>query len=704
MFEESTDPGTHDGAVGASGDGPARGGSPDARWAAGLNERQFEAAADRTGHLRIIAGAGTGKTGTLAARVASLIDSGVDPDRILLLTFTRRAAAEMLDRVGAMTDRRWAGAVWGGTFHSVANRLLRVNAEPIGLSPSFTVLDGSDVVDLMGLVRAEETDLVKGRRFPRAETLTGMHSRMVNSQEKLAEVVTSHYPWCSEHVDRIRGVLRRYQARKRATGVLDFDDLLLHWRALCVAPDAGAGLRHRFDHVLVDEYQDTNALQADIVRALAEGATVTVVGDDAQAIYGFRSADADNLHRFADVVGGCHSVVLEQNYRSTTNVLGVANGLLAQSERHVDKELWSTLGCGPRPVLVTCATEAAQSGWVADRVLAMREEGVPLGEQAILVRAARHSEHLELELTRRRIPFVKFGGLKFLEAAHVKDLMALLRVLDNPADELAWSRVLRSLPGVGPATVARVMAEIEVDGAGDALERFLAGAGVLPSAATDAGAVLRAGWGECRRRQRLGDLDPAADIDCMREFCAAVFPHSYDNAVPRLADLDQLAATAGGYSERSRFLAELVLDPPERTGDLATEPHLDDEYLTISTVHSAKGGEWRSVTVLHAADGNIPSDMSLSEPDGIEEERRLLYVAVTRAREHLAITYPLRYHVHRNRMDDRHHLAQLSRFLQPLRDRFDDEVTVVGEQLDVSMIDSVDLADEVDLVIEGLLE
>lgn len=690
-------------ALGGNG-GPAGVESHGPRWASGLNERQLEAAAHRDGHLRIVAGAGTGKTGTLAARVASLIDSGVDPDRILLLTFTRRAAAEMLDRVGTMTDRRWAGAVWGGTFHSVANRLLRANAEVIGFSPSFTVLDGGDVVDLMGLVRAEDPELLKGRRFPRAETLAGMHSRMVNSQQKLAEVIASQYPWCAEHVDPIRGVLRRYQSRKRDTAVLDFDDLLLHWRALCVAPEAGAGLRRRFDHVLVDEYQDTNALQADIVGALAEGAMVTVVGDDAQAIYGFRAADADNLRRFTEVVGRCRSVVLEQNYRSTSAVLAVANEILAQSDRHVDKALWSELGEGCRPVLVTCANEAAQSSWVADRVLSMREEGVPLGDQAILVRAARHSEHLELELARRGIPFVKFGGLKFLEAAHVKDLMALLRVLDNPADELAWSRVLRTLPGVGPATITRVMTEIEVGGKGDALQRFVDGAGVLPRAATDAGALLRTGWSECRHRQRAGDLAPAADIDCLRGFCAAVFPQCYDNAISRLADLDQLAATAGGYADRSRFLAELVLDPPERTGDLASEPHLDDEYLTISTVHSAKGGEWRSVTLLHAADGNIPSDMSLSDPEGIEEERRLLYVAVTRAREHLTITYPLRYHIHRYRNDDRHHLAQLSRFLQPLRERFEEEATVVGEPVDVALTDRIDLVDEVDVMVEGLLE
>lgn len=677
-----------------------------APWLESLNPAQSDAVRHAEGHLLIVAGAGTGKTKTLAARVASLVDTGADPDRILLLTFTRRAAQEMLDRVASMTDRRWASQIWGGTFHAVANRLLRANAEAVGLSPSFTVLDPGDANDLIGLVRADLHELTKVRRFPRADTIAAMHSRMVNSQEKLSSVIDDHFPWCVEHLDVVKGVLREYVARKRAEGVLDFDDLLLHWRALAVAPGVGDAVRRRFDHVLVDEYQDTNALQADIVRGFAEHASITVVGDDAQAIYGFRAATVDNLRQYPDMVGGATTVTLEQNYRSTNPVLDVANEVLAQSDRHLDKRLWSARRGGPRPRLVTCADEAAQSTWIAQRILELREEGIPLTDQAVLFRAGHHSDHLELELARRDIPFVKFGGLKFLEAAHVKDLMALLRVLDNPGDQLAWSRVLRSLPGVGPATVKRVFGELSI-GEGDpsvSLRRFLDGEVALPSAAHEHAELLRSAWSECRDIAASNEGGPAVEIDRLRVFCEAVFALQYSDAGARLADLDQLAVTATGYAERSRFLTELVLDPPERTGDHAIEPHLDDEYVTLSTVHSAKGGEWRAVTVIHAADGNLPSDMALGDEDGLEEERRLLYVALTRAKEHLAVTYPLRYHIHRYGSDDRHHFAQLSRFLEPVRSLFDEHTTDPGATTDDAFLERIDLTDEVDLLVDGLLD
>ena len=679
----------------------------EAPWLASLNPAQADAVRYDAGHLLIVAGAGTGKTKTLAARVASLIETGADPDRILLLTFTRRAAQEMLDRVAALTDRRWASQIWGGTFHAVANRILRANAETIGLSPSFTVLDPGDANDLIGLVRSDLHELTKVRRFPRADTIAAMHSRMVNSQQKLATVVEEHFPWCVEHVDVLKVVLREYVARKRAEGVLDLDDLLLHWRALCASSGAGAAVRSRFDHVLVDEYQDTNTLQADIVRSFREHAQITVVGDDAQAIYGFRAATVDNLRNFPELVGGASIVTLEQNYRSTNPVLAVANALLAQSDRHLGKRLWSERDGGSRPRLVTCADEAAQSTWIAERILELREEGVGLTDQAVLFRAGHHSDHLELELARRDIPFVKYGGLKFLEAAHVKDLMALLRVLDNPGDQLAWSRVLRSLPGVGPATVRRVFDELGIgDGDPDvALRRFLDAEVRLPAAAHDDAELLRGAWTDCREITASGSGGPALEIDRLRGFCESVFSLQYSDAAARLADLDQLAVTAAGYTERSRFLTELVLDPPERTGDHAIEPHLDDEYVTLSTVHSAKGGEWRAVTVIHAADGNLPSDMALGDDDGLEEERRLLYVALTRAKEHLAVTYPLRYHIHRYGSDDRHHFAQLSRFLEPVRELFDESTTDPGNAGgDSIFLETIDLTDEVDILVDGLLD
>ncbi|MFQ5426588.1 MAG: 3'-5' exonuclease, partial [Gaiellales bacterium] len=359
-------------------------------------------------------------------------------------------------------------------------------------------------------------------------------------------------------------------------------------------------------------------------------------------------------------------------YRSTPPVLDVANGMLMLAPGAYEKTLWSERRGRARPRLVTCYDEAAQSRWVVDRVLELREQGIDLRDQAVLFRAAHHSDHLELELARRDVPFVKYGGLRFLEAAHVKDLVALLRVLDNPDDELAWTRVIRSLEGVGPAGARRLLVELAVGCGGPArpLERFLAGDGRLPPVAEDDAALLRESWSACRGHE--AEPPVAVQVDALRRFCAAVFPRRYDNPDARLADLEALAATSAEHASRGQLLTELVVDPPERTADLAGPPRLDDDYLILSTIHSAKGGEWRAVTVIHAADGNIPSDMALGQPGGVDEELRLLYVAVTRAMDHLAVTYPARFHVNRRRRDDRHLLAQPSRFVEPVRERFEE--------------------------------
>ncbi len=652
-------------------------------WLDRLNSQQRDAVFDSSGALLIVAGAGTGKTGTLAARVARLIEDDVDPDRILLLTFTRRAAAEMVDRVATMTSRRAASRVWGGTFHAVANRLLRQHSDAIGLSPSFTVLDPSDVTETFSIVRSELDVARHTRRFPRADTLASIYSRVVNSQAKLADVLTDHFPWVAEHHDSISEVAKAYSARKRRQSVLDYDDMLLFWRAL-VNSEAGVVMQRRFDHVLVDEYQDTNPIQADIVRGLcAGGATPTVVGDDAQAIYGFRAATVENLWSFTDQFDDSRMVTLTQNYRSTPDVLRVANGVLAQSQFLVRKELSTEIASGPVPRLVTCDDEAAQSGWVCDEILSLRETGLDFRDQAVLFRSGHHSAHLELELARRDIPFVKYGGLKFLEAAHVKDLLSLLRVLDNPGDELAWNRVLRMLDGVGPATATRLLSELDIAGDPDAaFARFVSGDVRMPPRAAADAEILRSAWIDCARtdstdaaesspdRTSTQSVTPAEQVDRLRAVCVATFPRRYDDATARLGDLEQLAVLAGGYATRSRFLTEVVLDPPERTGDLAGPPHLDDEFLTLSTVHSAKGLEWSAVHLLHAADGNLPSDMALGDAEGLDEELRLAYVAVTRAKTHLNVLFPMRFHIHRYGQDDRHLYAQLSRFFEPIRDRF----------------------------------
>ena len=655
-----------------------------------LNPEQ-RAAVDHVGSpLLIVAGAGTGKTKTLAARVCRIIDDGADPSRILLLTFTRRAASEMLARVAAVSTDRAASRVWGGTFHSTANRLLRNFGQSAGLAPGFTVLDQSDATDLMGIVRTDEGFAERGRRFPRKETVAGIYSRMVSSQAKLGEVLERDYPWCADHADDLRTIFTAYTARKRSHQVLDYDDLLLFWRGLTVSP-VGDALRDLFDHILIDEYQDTNPIQADIVHGMCRPDTdLCAVGDDAQAIYGFRAATVANMWHFADRFPGATQVTLEQNYRSTMPILAVANAVLAQSDQHYAKELWSSRPHGLTPVLRTHHDEGAQSAAVATAVLDARERGIDLRQQAVLFRAGHHADGLELELTRRDIPFVKYGGLKYLESAHVKDLLALLRILDNPADQLAWHRVLASMEGVGPATIRRLADEIGVEREDDdALARFLDGAGRVPSAAETQAAELRAALAACRT-----DLTPAEQVDRLKGFCALVFPNRYDDAVARVADIDQLAATAAAYHSRSRFLTELTLDPPGKTSDQAGPPHLDDDWLTLSTIHSAKGLEWRSVQLLHAADGNLPSEMALGDEHGLAEELRLMYVALTRAKDELTVNFPLRFHVNRHATDDRHVYAQLSRFIDPVRELFD-EVTAAP---------AVDLRNEVDLATVGVAD
>ena len=645
-------------------------------WLDDLNPEQRRAVLHDGGHLLVVAGAGSGKTRTLACRVARLLAGGTPPERILLLTFSRRAAREMLTRAGWMAERAdgaggpgGARRVWGGTFHAVANRLLLQHGAAVGLRPGFTVLDQADGADLLGLVRAGLGLGEKGRRFPRKDTLAAIYSRVVNTQEPLAAVVERAFPWCRDDLDGIRAVFTGYVERKRARNVVDYDDLLLYWRALAGSPTVGPLLRTGFDHVLVDEFQDTNAVQADIVAAMAgPGVQVAAVGDDAQAIYGFRSGSARHMLEFPDRFPGAQVVTLERNYRSTPAILAAANAVMAAAPTGYAKQLRSTRPAGARPALATCADESAQSAFVCESVLEHRERGVDLKDQAVLFRTGHHSDGLELELARRNIPFVKYGGLKYLETAHVKDLLCLLRVLDNPCDELAWQRVLGLVDGVGPATTRRLVAELGVE-EGTALARLLgADHPPFPAAAADDVASLRAALADC-----AGDaVPPAAQVERLALACGPLFARRYPGtASTRLADLDQLRSLATEHRSRGRFLAELTLDPPSRSGDLAGPPHLDDDYLVLSTIHSAKGGEWQVVHLVHASDGNLPSDMALGSADELEEERRLLYVALTRARDTLVVTYPVRYYVRRGGLDDAHVHGRRSRFLEPAAAAFD---------------------------------
>jgi DNA helicase-2/ATP-dependent DNA helicase PcrA len=671
-------------------------------WLDDLNEAQCRAVLHTDGPLLVIAGAGSGKTRTLASRVARLIDDGADPDRILLLTFTRRAAADMLRRAAGLIADRSAGRVWGGTFHGTANRLLRRYGAAVGLDDGFTVIDQSDSESLFGMLRSE-LGLGEGKnRFPRKSTIAAVYSRTVNAQTPLARTLEERFPWCSEHRDELRDVFRAYTTRKREHNVVDYDDLLLYWRALLDSPAADA-VCGQFDHVLVDEYQDTNRIQADILMALcgSDGA-LTVVGDDAQAIYSFRGASVENILRFPDEYPGATVVRLEQNYRSTPQILNAANAVIGASKEQFTKNLWTERSEGSVPHLVTCLDEAAQAEYVCDAVLELREQGLDLRDQAVLFRTGHHSDGLELELSRRGIPFVKFGGLRFLEAAHVKDLLAMLRIVDNPRDQLAWHRVLLMVPGIGPATAGKIMAHCETAAAADDADRlsaFITGEFALGPESRRSVVELQRALSDCRGG--TNEPPPATQIDRLLGFCTIVFEHAYDDAGTRLADLEHLASLAADYPTRSRFLTELMLDPPESTSDLAGPPHLDDDYLILSTIHSAKGGEWRAVFLIHAADGNIPSDMALSEPGGLEEERRLMYVALTRAKDHLHVGVPQRFYHRRFSGSPEHSYALPSRFLEPAVDHFA-AVTAGVPDLNDEPVGTMSAPDPVAGVLESL--
>ncbi len=628
------------------------------------------------GPLLIIAGAGTGKTNTLAHRVAHLVLEGVSPERILLLTFTRRAAQEMTRRaqriVAAVLDERArvnAGSAagqatlevklpWSGTFHAIANRLIRRHAARVGLDANFTVLDRGDAADLMDLLR-HELDLTRTeKRFPRKDTCLAIYSHRVNTQRPLAETLATTYPWCAEWADELTRLFRAYVERKLVHQALDYDDLLLYWHAMAADPGLAGEMGGQFDQILVDEYQDTNALQAEILKALRpSGAGVTVVGDDAQSIYAFRAATVDNILGFpAQYVPAASVVTLEQNYRSTQGVLDAANALIAEGRRQYRKTLLATRGSGESPRYVSVADDQAQADYVVHRVLETRERGVPLKRQAVLFRSSHHSDVLELELVRRNIPYVKYGGLKFLEAAHVKDMLAVLRWADNPKNRVSAFRALQLLPGMGPANAARCFAHFEAAGHD---WRQLA-VFVAPALAQDHWPA----FAELMAAVAVPEGPWQGQVGRVREWFEPHLERIYEAAHVRSGDLLQLERIAQQFQTRERFLTELALDPPQASGDLAGTPLLDEDYLVLSTIHSAKGQEWDSVHVLNVSDGNFPSEFATGRDEQIEEERRLLYVAMTRAKSELHLIAPLRYYVtQQSRHGDQHVYGARSRFM-----------------------------------------
>ena len=658
-------------------------------WLDSLNPSQREAATHGDGPLLVVAGAGTGKTKTLACRVAFLVHQGVPPERILLLTFTRRASAEMVRRAEEMTGEASTGRVWGGTFHSVANRLIRTYGKALSIPSDFTVMDQSDAADLMGMLRSEMGVEKRDRRFPRKETLVAIYSRTVNAQEKLDRVLMRQFPWCRDEIETLAKIFEAYTRRKRENNVFDYDDLLLVWKALCDAPGAGEAMGDRFDHVLVDEYQDTNSIQGQILLGLRRNCkNIMVVGDDAQSIYSFRAATVRNILDFPDQFPGTRVVKLEQNYRSTQPILAASNAVMDQAKERYTKNLRSDRSSHQRPILITCIDEVQQCKSVCRRIITHLEQGIPLMRQAVLFRAGHHSDQLEVELARRRIPFHKFGGLKFVEAAHVKDMLAFLRILENPHDELSWYRVLMMLEGIGPKSAQRIISELGVRRTatppGDTLSplrRLFAAPPSAPPSARPQFAALREALADCSGIDLKGPaveenhdtamtsrrIEPplVSQVERLRRYYEPVFEKRYENPTIRIRDIEQLEQIASTYRSRASFVTDLTLDPPTSTSDLAGPPYLEEDWLTLSTIHSAKGCEWDVVHIIHAADGMIPSDMALSDEAGEEEERRLLYVAMTRAKDWLYVYFPLRYYHRKHALGDAHSLAQISRYLSP---------------------------------------
>ncbi|MGE0310224.1 MAG: ATP-dependent helicase [Lautropia sp.] len=643
--------------------------NPEQRHAVTFDARDGDSRDSSRGPCRpllVIAGAGTGKTSTLAHRVAWLVLQGADPQRMLLLTFSRRAASDMTRRaerlVAAVRGANGSATrlAWAGTFHAIGARILRECAERVGLEPGFGILDRADAADLIDLVREEQGLATRDRRFPRKDTCLAIYSYRVNAGLSLTEVLAHGWPWCAGFEADLTALFRTYVERKQAQHVLDYDDLLLWWHGAMQDAAFAEEIGARFDHVLVDEYQDTNALQAQIVLALKpDGRGVTVVGDDAQSIYSFRAAQVDNILAFpARFDPPASRVTLQINYRSVQPVLDTANCLIAQSTRQYPKTLCAERGGGAKPVLVTVLDDRGQADHVVAEVLRQREAGVALRRQAVLFRSSHHSDLLEVELARRNIPFVKYGGLKFLEAAHVKDLLAVLRWADNAYHEIAGFRTLQLLPGIGPALARRAIDLLAGGGHRfDALRAFDA-----PPAAADAWASLV--------ELLVALADPAGEwagqVERVRRWYQPLLEARFDDAFVRAADLDMMAAVSGQFASRERFLTELTLDPPQAGGDLAGTPLVDEDYLVLSTVHSAKGQEWDAVYVLNVADGNFPNEFSTGSDAGIEEERRLLYVAVTRARDTLHLIEPQRYYVTQQaRLGDRHVHGARSRFLTP---------------------------------------
>lgn len=618
------------------------------RYREELNEEQFRTVTSQPKAALVVAGAGTGKTRTITYRVAYLIEQGVAPSRIMLATFTNRAARLMLRRVEALTGSQNVHRVWGGTFHRIANLTLRRHAISLGYDSNYSILDSEDAKDFLSVCIEESAIDTRSRRFPKPEVLHDIISYATNTDTPLADVIARRYPWFEPLAMPIQLIDTVFHERKRERNVMDYDDLLLNWKRLLIEkPDVANIYTEQFQHILVDEYQDTNKLQAEIIDLLAaKHRNVMVVGDDAQSIFAWRGAEFTNIYEFPQRYPEAEIYKLEMNYRSTPEILDLANVSIAGNQRQFPKVLKpARKSKGFKPALVPCRDADQQAVFIAARILELRDEGVSLEETAVLYRSHYHSLELQLELTRRGIPYRVQSGMRFFEQAHLKDVISFLRIVTNPRDELAWKRVLKLIPSVGNATANKIWAQIAY-----ALEPL------AMVRRDDFVARPRRGRGWLEFVSLLEELtadanrqNPSRQIELILERgYNEHLQNNYENFEARLEDIKQLSLFARRYESTEAFLSELALLTTERFGapqDITAEDVVeggeDDELLTLSSIHQAKGLEWKAVFIIWAAEGKFPSPRSLRDNEGEEEERRLWYVGLTRAADELYLTYPL---------------------------------------------------------------
>jgi DNA helicase-2/ATP-dependent DNA helicase PcrA len=603
-----------------------------------LNNEQYKVVTTGDGPCLVLAGAGSGKTRTLVYRVAYLLENGVPPNRILLVTFTNKAAKEMMNKIELLLKDKPKG-LWGGTFHHIGNRMLRIYGKAIGIESNFNILDTADSKDLVKSSR-NSVAIPNDKYFPKGDLIHKMISLSENLKEPISEIVRSRFPQFNEEdIKIISRIKQLYEEKKKGSNSLDFDDLLSQWnRLLLESEKTREKLSRQFKYILVDEYQDTNHIQGEVINHLAgANPNVLVVGDDSQSIYSFRGADVDNILNFPEDFADSKKHLLETNYRSTPEILELANQSIRYNKNKFDKNLHTNKKSSNKPVLAPLDDSYQQADFVCQRILDLqKDDGIELNEIAILFRAHFQSLELEMELNKRNIPYIMRGGLRFFEQAHIKDVVAYLRILSNYLDEVSWQRITQLQSGVGPATSTKIWEHVRTcSSLKEVLEKDL-----------NLGAKASVGWNDAKKLlDQLSSMD-VEDITTLIEtilssgyekFIKAVF----DNSQDRIADLEQLSIFAGRYESLDKFLADTALGEGFKGSTITEQPKDSEEAVVLSTIHQAKGLEWKAVFIISLVDGQFPNMKAVESTTGMEEERRLFYVATTRAMDQLYLTYPI---------------------------------------------------------------